>query len=211
MSLEFRVQSKNRKSMNYQLRTDNSFGMTIAEAVIAIAISAIVGSLLIAIIVNSSGIFYKESSTLQEGLNINDSLSKVRETIKESNGVSSSYVSGGTTYTSGAEQLVLKVPALDVSGNIIQQTFDFFVFFKDQKNLRLKIFPDATSKRLAQDQIFTTSLDSLKFQYFNSATPPAEVLPSSASKVKITLTLKIRNGLKFETQTATSEAYLRND
>lgn len=186
-------------------------GLTLIEVLIAMSIATIVGGLLLVVMVNSAGLFYKQSSKLSEGLNINDTLSRVRESIKQARQVTAAYTSGFITYTSSSTQLVLKVPSLDLSGNLIANTFDYFVFFQDQNKLRFKTFPDLTSTRKAQDQIFSVSLDSLNFQYFNSATPPVEVVPATATKVRISLTLKQKNGLSFETNIASSEADLRND
>lgn len=187
------------------------YGLTFVEALMAVAISAVIGGLLVALLVNSAGIFYKESSKLQGGLNINESLSKVRESLKEANSVATSYIDGSITYTSSQTQLVLKVPSQDSSGNIIQNTYDHYIYLKDQNYLRFKIFPDVASVIKMQDQILTTTLDSIKFQYFNLANPPQEVVPSTALKVRVSLTLKKRVGLSYETNSATSEGVLRND
>ena len=186
-------------------------GLTLVELLITMGISIIIGGLLTVIILNSAGLYYKESSKLTEGLNINDTLTKVRETIKESSSIATSYTQGSTTYTSGTTQLVLKVPSLDSSNNIISNTFDYFVFFLDTNKLRFKTFPDALSARKSQDQIFTTLLDSLSFKYLDNLNPPNEVTPNSAKKVLITIALKQKSGAKIETIIATSEAYLRND
>ena len=186
-------------------------GLTFVEALMALGISAVIGGLLVALLVNSAGIFYKESTKLQGGLNINESLSKVRESIKEAYSVATSYIDGLTTYTSSQTQLVLKVPSQDSSGNIIQNTYDHYVYFKDQNYLRFKIFPDATSVVKMQDQILTNTLDSINFQYFDLANTPQEVVPSTALKVRVSISLRKRVGLNFETNTATSEALLRND
>lgn len=178
-------------------------GLTLVEVLIAMGIAAIVGVLLLAVIVNSTGLFYQQSSEVEQGLNINDALLQIRQNIKQSAGID-------PTSTSG--ELVLKISSIDSSGNIIADTFDKFVFSKDQTKLRFKTFPDAASSRSAQNQIFSTNLDNLKFQYFDNVSPPNEVTPpTAASKVRITLTLRQKSGAGYETQTATTEASLRND
>lgn len=178
-------------------------GLTLIEVLVAMGIASLVGVLLLVIIVNSAGLYTQQSSKVQAGLNSNDALVKIRSTIKDASTVAVSYTSGQTTYTTGAIQLVLKVPAIDSSNNIIANTYDFFIFYLDQKILRFKTFPDAQSSRSAADQIFSTDVENLDFKYFNSADPPSEVTPETAAKVKITLTIK--------QNTATSEANLRND
>lgn len=188
---------------------NNERGITLSEAVIALGIASVVGALLLVIIVNSAGLFYKQSSKVEQGLGINDALGKIRESVKESSAVVASYTVGSTTYTSSATEIVLKIPSIDSAGNTISDTFDYFVFLKDQSTLRFKVFPDSQSKRSSADQIFSTNADSLLFQYLDSAN--SEVAPSSAVKVKITLSLKQKAGATFETNIATSEANLRND
>lgn len=186
-------------------------GFTLIEVLVAVGIATIAGVLLVVVIVNSAGLYSNQSAKIQEGLNINDAIMKVRGSIKPANAVADYYTSGSTTYTSGANQLVLKMASIDLSNNIITDTYDFFVFFLDQNSLRFKIFPDPVSSRKTQDQVLSTSVDNLNFRYFDSATPPVEVIPAAATKIRITLTLKQKSGAGFETNTATAEANLRND
>lgn len=193
-----------------QSRSSRS-GLTLVEVLVAAGIASVVGVLLLAIIVNSAGLFYKQSSKIEQGLGANDALAKIRTSIKEAQSIASGYPESSPIYTSGATQLVLKLASLDSSGNIISSTFDYFVFFLDQAKLRFKVFPATSSQRKSVDQIFSTNVSSLEFKYLNSATPPVEVLPTSATKVKITLSLKQKSGGDYEQSVATSEAFLRND
>jgi len=188
-----------------------SNGLTLIEILVAMGIATVVGVLLVVIIVNSAGIFTQQSSKVQEGLNINDALAAVRGSIKQASAVAVSYTNGLTTYTTGSNQLVLKVASIDSSGNIIDSSYDYFVFFQDQSYLRFKIFPDPSSARKQGDQIFSNAVNSLNFQYFNSALPPVEVSPASAAKISVTLTLNTKIGANFTTSTVTTEANLRND
>lgn len=187
-------------------------GLTLLEVLIAVGIATVAGGLLLVIIVNSAGLFYKQSSEVNQGLSTNDALMKVRGSIKQAGSIAQSYPETGTPiYTTGSTRLILKVPSEDELGNIISDTYDYFVYFSDQTKFRLKSFPNALSAIKASDQIFMTNLKSLEFTYFNSAIPPQEVPPQSASKVRFTVTVEEKSGAKLESLTATSEASLRND
>lgn len=187
-------------------------GLSLVELLIVIGVMTVVGVLLMVIIVNSAGLFTKESAKLQEGLNINDILVQVRSNIKNAGSIVGSYTSGSTTYTTGTTQLILQLSSLDSSNNIIPNTFDYYVYFLDLTRLRFKTFPDAASVRKAQDQIFSNIIDSLKFQYFDPGTPPTEVTPTTARKIRMTVTLKRKTTVNsYETNIATSEGNLRND
>ena len=186
-------------------------GLTLLEVLITTAIAIIVGLLLFAVLINSAGIFYKENSRIGQGLSSNDALNLIRQEIKQSSGVVSSYQIDAATYTSGETQLVLKIPSIDSSENIITDTFDYFVFYQDQDKLRLKSEPNAQSSRKKQNQILALNVSKVLFQYFNNAYPPGEVAAASATKVRLTLSLKQKAGAGTEQNISTSEATLNND
>ncbi len=185
-------------------RKTSSQGLTLVEVLVAMGIALVVGTLLLMVVVQSSGVFTDQSSKVQKGLNINEALSQVRLSIKDANAVASSYTDGTDTYTTGENQLVLKVTAIDTAGDMLEGASDYFIFFKDQSFLRFKTFPDPSSSRKQGNSILATEVTGLHFQYFNSASPPVEVSPVNAAKVRISLKLS-------QTSPATSEANLRND
>lgn len=199
------------ESIKCKVKNLNTKGLTLIEILLAMGVAVIIGALLVVIMINSAGVFYKQSSKITEGLNTNDALAYLRQSIKQSSAVAATLTQGSAVYTSSSEQIILKISSVDSLGNIIADTYDYFVFYKDQNKLLFKTFPNAASARKAQDQIFSTSLDSLNFQYFNSQAPPLEVAPQSAAKVRISLTLKQKIGANFEQLAATTEANLRND
>lgn len=177
-------------------------GLTLLELIIASAISVIAGGLLVLVMYNSTTLFRHQSSKISEGLNLNDALLQIRSVIKQAAAVED---------FSGPEKLVLRVASHDFSGNIIDNTFDQFMFYLDGNKLRFKVFPDALSFRKSEDQILSTSVDSMLFMYFNSASPPVEVPPVSAAKIRVSLTLKQQIGSVFEVITDQTEVNLRND
>lgn len=186
-------------------------GMTLIEVLVVIFILLATGGLLLAIISDSSWLFFKQSSKISQGMGVNDALMTVRQNIKGAGFVAQTYSDGPTVYTSGPNQLILGVSSYDSSGNIITNINDYFVFFKDQSYLRLKIFPDALSERKPQDQVLASFVDNVVFEYFNSASPPLAVAPNLATKIKATLILKQSTLSNIQQTIATSEASLRND
>lgn len=187
-----------------------NIGFTLTEVLIALGIASVVGTLLLVVIVNSAGLFYKQSSKVEQGLGVNDALAQVSSRVKEASSVAVSYQDGVITYTSGANQLVLRITSIDELGDLIADTSDHFVFLLNQDKLTLKLFPDAQSSRHAQNSILASNVTGVLFQYFDLQNPPQEIQPSTALKIKITLVLKQRSGADFEVSTATSEANLRN-
>jgi prepilin-type N-terminal cleavage/methylation domain-containing protein len=191
-------------------KSNKQSGFTLVEVIIATLISAVVGVLLLSIMVNNTGVFYKQSSKVAEGLGSNDSLTSIRSAIKQASAIAASYpVTGTPTYTSGDSQLVLRLASIDSSGNIIDSTYDYEVFYLSGGNLYLKIFPNALSKRQSADRVLSKYASSINFQYLNLS--GVAVSPVSAAQVKVTLSLAQRSGANIETNISTTEANIRND
>lgn len=189
-----------------------SQGFTLIEVLIVVTLATVVAALLVVIIANSAGLFYKQSAKVGQGLGVNDALAKFRQIVKESNAIATGYPPGPTpTYTTTSTEIVLKIPSIDVLGNVITDVFDYYVFHKEEDKFKFKIFPDIQSLRKSQDQILATNVNGILLHYFDSQNPPQEVAPSSATKIKMTLNLRQKSGADFEESVATSEASLRND
>lgn len=186
-------------------------GLTLVEILVVMFITAVAGGLLLVIMSNSLGLFYKESSQIGQGVGANDVFSVLKNSIKEAGLIAASYTNGTTTYTSGPNQLVLRLSSLDSSGNMIRDTYDYFVFFQDQRLIRLKTFPSSLSQRKAADRVLSGNVDKITFQYLDKTVPPAEVSPASAVKVRATLILEQQTGPEIQQTVATAEANLRND
>lgn len=185
-------------------------GFTLVEILISISVAIIVGGLILNILVNNTGLFYKQSSRVQLGLGVNDALTNIRQNIKQSQSVAATYPSVTPfIYTTGTDILVLKVLSIDSSGEIIPTSFDYFVYYLEGLKLHMAVFPDGLSSRNQVDQILTNNVTSMFFQYFDAS--GIEVSPSSAARVKVTINLQQTAGNITEVNTAATEANLRND
>lgn len=188
------------------LKADNGFSLT--EILVVSLITVIVGGFIVSILFNTTGIYYNQSAQTQQSMDLNDTFSKVRSSIRQSKFVATGYPEGSPTYTSGINTLVLKIPSVNSSGNTISDTYDFAIVTKSQDKLYYKLFPDAISARSSDDQILASNVDNVYFNYYDSA--GTEVNPETSSRIKITLTLKQKAGAGYKVNTATSEASIRN-
>lgn len=186
-------------------------GFTLPELITTVAMVAIMGGLLIGIMVNNTGLFYQQTSKVSQGVDANDALVRVRSEIKEAQAVAVGYPVGSPTYTSGSNQLVLRLTSIDSSGNIITATYDYAVFAVSEERLTYQFFPDTAggSIRKGANEILAKNVSSVLFEYYDST--GAQTGPTNAVNVKITLTLRQKAGQGFETNVVTSEANLRNN
>lgn len=184
-------------------------GFSLPEVLVSLAIGVVASVLLLSIMVENYGVFYKQSSRVDQGVGLNEVLAKIRQFIKEADSVAVSYIDGPTTYTSSSTELVLKLPSIDSGGNKIFNVFDHIVYFTDTDKLKLKVILGVGSTREIIDKVIAFNVDTVNFEYFDPT--GTSVTPTSATKVKFTLTLKQKAGNSFETNTLTTEANLRNN
>ena len=185
-------------------------GFTLVELLIVVSLSVVISAVLVAILINNTELVYKENSRVSQGLDLNDALANIKTYIRQAQSVASSYPeTPPVSYTSSSTQLVLKFVSLDANGEVVQATFDFVIYLKDQDKLKILVIPGSGSSRLPQDSILAKNVSEVLFDYFDSNGVP--IAPNAAEKVKITLSLKQKAGSSIETNIATGEANLRND
>ena len=184
-------------------------GFTLPEVITVMAVAVIIGGLVLGIMVQNTRLFVQESEKVTQGLGLNDALIKIRSAVKEASSVVSGYPQDSPEFSSGASEIVLKLPSIDSSGNIIDNTFDHIVFTKLSDKLYYKLFPNPLSTRVKVDQILAKSVDTIDFRYFDIS--GNEVVATTAIKVRVSLSLKQDVGVDTQTSVATSEANLRND
>ncbi|MFH0937171.1 MAG: hypothetical protein V1808_02675 [Candidatus Daviesbacteria bacterium] len=185
-------------------------GFTLLEILVASGAAFIIGVLLLTILVNNNGFFNQQAGVISKGLSLNDTMSTIDGYIRQASVIASGYPEVSPTYISGAQTLVLKLPAINAQGTI-EGASDYFVITKDPSKpaiLRAHIFPDPQSSRVAKDQVLTTLLQTVQFKYLDKA--GAEVSPASAVSVEISMTVVTQAGLNQSTRTATGSTSLRN-
>lgn len=187
----------------------NIKGVSLVEVLIGLSVSVVIGGLVMSIMLNSSGVQYSQSAKISQGLGVNDSLQKIRNTVKESQSVVVGYPEANPTYTTGANILAIKIPAIDNLENIIDGVFDYVVYVVEENRLKEKIFPNALSSRKSADFMLSNNVENVTFTYFDST--GQSVSPVNAEKIVVTIKLSQKAGSETESLIATSEARLRNN
>lgn len=185
-------------------------GFTLLETVLASMVALVVGTFLVSIMIQNTGLFYKQTSLVSEGLSINDVLGTLSLDIKSSSQVAAGYPDDLSQFTTDAGTLVLKIPSVGES-DIIPQTYDFAVFHKDAnpKILKKRLFPNAQSSRAPVDEVLTAMLDNIEFLYLDGSGSPAPA--AEAAGVKVTVTVLSKTGTYGSRQTSSIVANLRNN
>lgn len=185
-------------------------GFTLIETVVAACVALIAGTFLVAILVNHSGLFYKQNSLVNEGLSLNDAIREIENNVREAVSVAGGYPEQSPEYTTGAETLVLKLPALSTSG-VVEGVYDYAVIAKDPalpQVVRLSIFPDPQSTRNTSSLVLTNLLESVSFEFLDRS--GNAVAPTEAASVGTTLTVLSKTGSIGSSRSSSAVTTLRN-
>lgn len=186
-------------------------GFTLIEVLVAAATASVAGILLITVLVQNNGLVYDQSAKVSQSLNLNDAASNINDLVKNASAIAATNLIGSPTYTTNSSTLVLSLPSLDASGNIISDTFDYAVITKDTNPQVLKkiVFKSPSSTRRVENIVLAGKLDSVVFSYLDDN--GNTVSPTAATKVNYTINLKQKIGVGNEQSSASGEINLRNN
>lgn len=191
----------------------SAHGLSLLEILIGIAIAGICGAILVSIMFQTNGVFFQQTVGISQGLSLNNSSSQINDLISLSQSVAQNYPATlPSQYTTGLNTLVLALPSINSSGNVIDNTFDYAVISSDStipQVLRKQIFPNNLSSRKAENKVLSTSLSQIKFLYFNDS--GIQVPPSQATKINFTINLSEATGSKGKISSASGQVNLKNN
>lgn len=190
----------------------NSFGFGLLEVLVAITISAAAGVLLIKAFVENQGLYFDQSSKITQGFSINSAYTEISESIKKSSAVAPANLIGSPQFTTDSDTLVLELPSIDGSGNVISQTFDYIVITREGQNLsflKKKLFPNPLSQRNSEDKLLAMNVASFTLDYKDQS--GSQVSPSNAHRVSFSFELSQKAGYANQQSGAAGEINLRNN
>lgn len=181
-------------------------GLTMIELIVVMVLLSILLPVLLSIYVYGTKTFNEELSQSELQSDAQTILDSILNDIRNAQSVEASYddqfFSNGTT-------IVLKVPALDQSQNIIYDgstmQSDIIVYSFYDNSIHKRVFADADSRRATQnniDKILASNILELNFTY--------EPDPLAATLVQVTLKNHKKVGNQSKSINVSSKARLRN-
>jgi len=190
----------------------NQKGLTLVELIIGVAISAVVGVLLINLVIFSNNIFFNQTVKVNQGMSLNQGGSEITDLIKSSAGISNQYPpTGSAQYTADANSLILKLPSLAANGGIIESSFDYAVIEADTQApaiLRKRVFISGGSSRNEENKVLATSLKDLVLVYLDENNNPITAV--QASRITFTISLYDANGELSNSSSLSGTVNLKN-
>lgn len=179
-------------------------GVTIVELLIALAIF----SILMLFLAGSFANYYDSFRYLEATTSISQStalfINAVGNSVRQASEIISSRTFSGNSYTTDDTTLILEIPSIDASANVITGTYDYMVFYLVDGHIYWITEADAASSRNSSFQQISENISNLVLTYDSQDL-------STATKVNISITAeKIYKDKLFESS-LNQQVYLRNN
>lgn len=190
----------------------NTGGWSLIELLVVITAAAVAGGLLINLMVSSNRLFFDQSAQISHGLSLNQTELELTSLIKSSVGIAAQYpASGAPQYTSDSNTLVLKLPAISSSGDVIESVYDFAVVEADSAKpaiLRKQVFKDSRSFRKSENKVLSISLNYLTFNFLDVNNNP--ISPAQAERVNFIIKLSTKSGFSKKESSGSGTVNIKN-
>lgn len=172
-------------------------GVTLMEGLTVIGVMAVILVMVSEIFTVSYDVFIKQSARAENETGAVLAARAIAEAARGADAIEPSYVINGTTYTTSANVLVLKLPTLDASNNLVPASHDYMAIYRHSAQTT-KIFMDidaaAGSKRIDGEKLLTANNTIMQFRYNDpdvaSANRVQVYLVNSQTKRQTVLTTK---------------------
>lgn len=186
-------------------------GFSLMETLIVVGTSSIIGVVLISLFVQNNSVFHNQSVRTSQNISSNDAYAHISEAIRQASAISASY-NAPPTYTTNANTLVLQLPAVNSSGAIIADVYDYMIITRDSQNptlLKEIVYPNGQSARPASNQIIAKDVSSVVFYYLDSNHAP--ITPINATSINFVINLSTLISNKPQQSSVSGQINLRNN
>lgn len=190
---------------------------TLIEMVVVIAILTIMTAVVYQIFTHSQKTYRIEQSQTALQMDIRAAVDEIVRQIKKASSCLSSYTNGSDTYTAVSETnsdlLILKIGSEDENGNIIQDTFDYFIFRRDPASsniLQEIVLANVNSVRKSDIRTLTQNASAFSLTYLDKNGNSLNSTFEDTSMVKVTVSGEDKIYNRINKATFSSSGKLRN-
>ncbi|MEA3249213.1 MAG: prepilin-type N-terminal cleavage/methylation domain-containing protein [Patescibacteria group bacterium] len=145
-------------------------GFSLMESITVLGVMAMLLIIIAQIFIVSYDIYAKQTAKADNSTSAVLAARAISESTRGATEVLDTGTINSTVYTSSDDELVLKLPAIDGSGNIIVDSYDYIAFYRDGTDTT-KIFSDiesdASSYRFSGQKLVTAYNEAMNFRYNN--------------------------------------------
>lgn len=140
-------------------------GFTLIETIITIGISVLALIALASLVLTFNSMYGYQQAFMTAAGSAGSAMNALEAAVLPSNQVLASHSFSGTTYSSSATVLVLELPAMNGSGNIVAGVKDYIAFYATGAALYRRTLAGAGSVRVSGTKQLSTTLNSISFTY----------------------------------------------
>jgi hypothetical protein len=178
-------------------------GFSFAEAIFVVAALIIILVTLLLIYNNYTKIFGYQQALISTADSARITMNELQKFTQQSDKILSSHSFSGITRSSSQNTLVLEVPSIDNSGNILNGKYDFVAFYTSGTILNELTQADTSSNRPSGVKELSNTVSSLEFTYNNAN-------PELATEVDVDLETQATSRQQTAAYNLYQKIYLRN-
>ncbi len=189
--------------MRFKTFSDRKRAFTIIEVLVVIAIFSIVMMAVLELYLNFYKTYAIQNAIINNSYSAGAILNETANLVHQANTIVTSKVFSGSSYTTSSSTLILEIPSITSSGDVVSGKYDYAVMYFASTSLYRMLSADAASSRTSGTKLLSNVVNSFSFT-FNSGTP------SLATRVIVDLiTQSIVKQQTLQTH-LTGTVYLRN-
>jgi hypothetical protein len=173
------------------------------EAIFASAILFFILGALVVLYLNFSKFYNRQQAEINIGNSARETVKELQSAALQSNQIIASHDFSGTVYSTDQDTLVLEIPSIDGSGNIVSGKHDYVVFYLTGKKLYRLVEADVVSNRSSGQNQLSDAVMALTFTYNNPNL-------AQATKIDTNLQMQTISGSQTISYNLHQEIYLRN-
>lgn len=143
-------------------------GFSLVETVIIIGISTVAFIALVNLFLVFNSLYGYQRALMGTAGSASTSMNALEASVLPADQVLASHTFSGTTHSSATTTLVLELPTVDSSGNLVGTSKDYVVVYASSTTLYLLTESAAGSTRVSGRTQLTTMLNSVSFTYDHS-------------------------------------------
>lgn len=178
-------------------------GFTLLEIVITIAISLVLLSGLMGLYEWHQKVYLQESASVMATSAVRTALLNMSKSIAQSSGIEASHDFSGTVYTTGGNSVVLELPSVNSSGDVIASTYDYIAFYLDDSSVYQITEAAVGSVRNSGTKLLSENVQIFSLTYNNGN-------PTAASNVTIDMQAVVVTRNSSVTINVSDTIFLRN-
>lgn len=152
-------------------RKNRLSGFTLLEVVIVLGIFVVMLFALVEFFIHYNTSFSFTQASVSTASSANAILNAVETYGMPADQVLASHVFASGTLSSGTTALILELPSIDASGNIIGGTYDYVAIYQSGTSAYAVVSPNAASSRRSATKTLATNLQTLTFTYDSASFP----------------------------------------